>query len=544
MKRLCGAGMGLMFLLSLSIAAYADYKDDIGYTMLQIELGIDLPDGSGVPVTQTEALSGGSWMPDPTDPQFSGKTMTYHTGETPGIYSQHATSVGKRFFGNTLSIAPGISTIDCYSADYWMRSDFIRTGYPGKPLYSASRVANHSWIGYTDDADEDSEILRRLDWVIETDEFIQSVGLSNGSTNRPLLGSAFNVISAGCTDGEHGTGSAPVDDSMGDDVYLPERTRPDIVVPLGYTSSTAPVTAAASALLVEAGHSDPGLSTDPEVLSTRNRNGDVIYNAERSEVIKAVLMAGADRYIINDSGSAITSYRADPANQTANGLDKRFGAGQLNIYNSYYVLSAGEQNSIEDDPPSQGAIDPDGFDYDPSFGGSGGGNDKASYYFTADSRSLILSVSLVWNLYIDGGPSDDSFNGSATLHDLNLFLNDVTDPGDPLLVARSESIAENTENLRMLLENGHDYEIQVTPANGSSPFEWDYALAWHTFFLESDLDGDGDVGGIDLAAFSDAFGSSVGEPAYNPDADFDGNDAVDVGDLATFASSFGRTDYP
>jgi len=539
MKRLCGAGMGLMFLLSLSIAAYADYKDDIGYTMLQAELGISLPDGSGVTVTQVEAISGDSWMPDYTDLQFSGKTMNYHTGETPGIYSAHATSVGKRFFGNTLSIAPGISTIDCYSADYWLESDFIRTGYPGKPLYSASRVANHSWIGHADDADEDSDILRRLDWVIETDEFIQTVGIRNGSVNRPLLCSAFNTIAVGCSDGDHATGSAPVNDSM-DDVYLPERTRPDIVIPLNSTSAATPVVASASAMLVGAGHNNTDLSTDPEVLSTTNRNGDTIYNAERSEVIRAVLMAGADRYIINDSGSVITSYRVDPANQTANGLDKRFGAGQLNIYNSYYALFAGEQNSFEDDPSSQGGIGPYGFDYDPSFGGSSGSNDEASYYFTADSRSLILSVSLVWNLYINGGTF--SFNGSATLHDLDLFLRDVTDPGNPLLIASSGSSLENTENLRILLENGHDYEIQVTPADGS--FEWDYALAWHTFFLESDLDGDGDVGGVDLAAFSDAFGSSVGEPNYNPDADFDGNDAVDEDDLATFAPSFGRTDYP
>ena len=52
----------------------------------------------------------------------------------------------------------------------------------------------------------------------------------------------------------------------------------------------------AAALLVQVGHQGGNtLSTDPSVKFTTNRNGDTIYNAERSEVVKAALMAGADR---------------------------------------------------------------------------------------------------------------------------------------------------------------------------------------------------------------------------------------------------------
>ena len=50
---------------------------------------------------------------------------------------------------------------------------------------------------------------------------------------------------------------------------------------------------------------------------------------------------------------------------------------------------------------------------------------------------------------------------------------------------------------------------------------------------EGDFDSDGDVDGLDLAAFADAFGSFLGDTNYNADADFDGNDAVDEGDLAS-----------
>ena len=54
--------------------------------------------------------------------------------------------------------------------------------------------------------------------------------------------------------------------------------------------------ASAAALLVEVGHNGGNtLSTDPAVTFTTNRNGDTIYNAERSEVVKAALMAGASR---------------------------------------------------------------------------------------------------------------------------------------------------------------------------------------------------------------------------------------------------------
>ena len=70
---------------------------------------------------------------------------------------------------------------------------------------------------------------------------------------------------------------------------------------------------------------------DPTETSTINRNGDTIYNTERTEVIKAALMAGAVRITNNTTGNDITDYRIDAANQTLNGLDIRYGAGQLNI---------------------------------------------------------------------------------------------------------------------------------------------------------------------------------------------------------------------
>jgi len=49
-------------------------------------------------------------------------------------------------------------------------------------------------------------VLRRLDWVVETDEFIHVFGMNNGKSNSPLLGSSYNAIAVGRTDGSHAQG--------------------------------------------------------------------------------------------------------------------------------------------------------------------------------------------------------------------------------------------------------------------------------------------------------------------------------------------------
>jgi len=81
-----------------------------------------------------------------------------------------------------------------------------------------------------------------------------------------------------------------------------------------------------------------------------------IYNAERAATIKATLMAGADRVTVNSLATAnITDYRS-AGHQTSNGLDDRFGAGQLNILHSYQILAAGEQNSLEEGAVTQAEL--------------------------------------------------------------------------------------------------------------------------------------------------------------------------------------------
>ncbi len=477
-RQRCGAIWLLVASCSLGApAAQAAYEDDIGYTALASELGANTPDGDGVPVSLIEAAvqSGEdlAWMPNTTDGEFVGKTITDITGAVPGVYSGHATSVGKRFFGNATSTSPGIADIDAWLADHWIGGGFLRINTGGWPVYqplaSPSRISNHSWIGSAGSYDADA--LARLDWAIETDEMLQVVGFT-GSSTKPLLASAFNVIAVNRTDSPTNTGSA---DAGG--VYTAGRTRPDIVAPEASTSTATPRVASAAALLVDVGHGNPTLSTDPAGLSTTNRSGDTIYNAERIEVIKAALMAGADRQTANSTSGDITDYRNAVINQTANGLDRRYGAGQLNIQNSYHIIAAGEQNSLEDDGGSSGLIGPAGFDFDPKFGGSNGSNVTATYFFAQPSGAARLTAALVWNIDIDGGTSNN-FDGTATLHDLDLQLFDVTDPANWITIASSNSATDNSEHLWQLLAAGKDYALRVERGATQGTFKWDFGLAW------------------------------------------------------------------
>lgn len=437
----------------------ADYKTDIGYTALETLPGIsNMPSGSAVNVIQVEAPAGVNELnkpiaaPDTKAPQFNGKTFDASAlsvlSATP---LSHATGVASLFYGNS-SIAYDIYNITNYDVIGWL-------GTLGAVPVNSSRIANHSWTGIGKTPDDTGNILRLVDRQVARNEYIQVVGMNNGISNRPLLGSAYNVIAVGRTDGGQDRGSDAVDS-----VYIAGRTRPDIVAPQTTTSSATPIVSAAAALLIETGHSG--------ALNLSNGKTDIsgvgtIYNAERSETIKAALMAGADRATDNTSTTAnITDYR-DGAHATNNGLDDRFGAGQLNILHSYQIIAAGEQDSLQDG--GSGLIGEFGFDYDANFGGSAGSNAIASYQFEADT-DLNLTASLVWNL----GVSSNS-GLRTTLHNLDLELFDVT---TQTTTAFSSSAIDNTENLWLSLAMGHSYQLLVKSGEADN-FSWDYSLAWH-----------------------------------------------------------------
>ncbi|MEM8845173.1 MAG: hypothetical protein AAGB35_09040 [Pseudomonadota bacterium] len=466
-----------IFFNALSSIALADYKKDIGYKLLIQELGSKTPTGKGVVVAQAEPSGKNSaYMPNIENPAFKNKIIIDQSSPLAlGPYSGHATGSGKLFFGNN-ALAKGIKEANCYSTNDWLTTGYLNADRRTlEPKAVNDRIANHSWIGGVENESTVLNILKRIDWVINRDEFIQAVGIkNNATTNSPMLSAAFNVIAAGKTDGKNGRSTKLLDTT-----YVAGRTRPHLVVPVGTSSAATPIVASAIALLIETGHNNPELSTDPEEKYTKNRKGDMIFNAERSEVIKAALMAGADKKTNNstklkdDTLNNITDYRGEQKYHSTNGLDIRYGAGQLNIHNSYKIISGGEQNNKQDHPENKGAISKYGFDYDPSFGDE---SKTSSYFFSTDSSPSSLSVSLVWNVDINKGKTI-YFPGKSKFYNLNLSLYSLN--GDSkTLVAESASEVNNSENISIMLEPNSNYLIQVNADSKQAPFEWDFAIAW------------------------------------------------------------------
>lgn len=462
---------------SVADSARADaYRDDIGLTALAEKLDGTLPDAAGLRVLHVEApvsVEGGStWMPDRSNPAFAGKSLLNRSLAPPGLHSGHAQSTARLFYGSPGSIAPGIAVIDVYSSQGFLAA-VLRTTPEGpgpQPRALSARIGSHSWVAEAPPLD--SQILRRNDWLIDRDELVQVVGLTNGGRNRQLLANGWNVIAVGRSDGQHGVGTVALDDT-----YTAGRVRPQIVVPARTTSEATPKVAALLALLLGEALARPELSTDPVAPWTETRLGQRLPNGARSEVLRAVLMAGAMKETTNASAPDLDGWRARETDRAPNGMDRRYGAGQANVFRSHAILTAGEQNSREDEPERR-AAGPAGFDYDPSFGGAGNSNARATYVLPEPGGPARLHVSLTWNLAIDGG-TPSRFDGSATLHELDLALLELRPGRTDRVLARSAGRGDNSQHLYERLEPGRRYAIRVGRADGAPAFDWDYAVAWY-----------------------------------------------------------------
>lgn len=601
----------------------ASYVDLMGYPALQayvLNAGVELPTGLGVPVIQVEAeLNPGSgrYRPRETNSTYAGKTFRFLSGDAGSMVSSHADRIGFNLYSNGLTFAPGVGVpvagmdhvdIEVMRSNQWVNGHFLKPAGSMKPLVSDNRIANHSWVDNGGSMTSTVvSTLERVDWLVEHDEFIQVVGTNNSNPARDMLAGSYNSIAVGMSTGWHASGTNALDS-----YYVEGRTKPD-VVSIGlrhdddnYRTSwaTAQVSSAVALLISSSQNSGLGVSHGfhyPERVLDYNPDIAPVYHADTPEVIKATLMAGADRRTHNKrdrpdgnpggvSMVEIYNYREDPLNQTENGLDNRFGAGQVDVYQSYLIQQAGEQDSLEDGGEELTA--PYGWDYDASFGGGFDfetlrfANYTATYRFTASPGRNQLSATLAWHFDISDGVGD-FFGTPVALRDLDLYLIDVTN-GDEVVVGASESSIDNTETLWMKLENNHEYEIRVKPKAGQFGFVFDYGLAWRMTpdigdfnhdgligpedvdllargimdgDIHFDVNGDGDVddddyaymidevvrtvhGDINLDGVADLLDLALMATYFSDtggwaDGDLNGDEMIDLEDLAIFADSFG-----
>jgi len=485
------AAMALLVVAGAGPAA-AEYRDDIGYSALVADLGATLPDGAAIPVDQVEASVSGDpelriYLPDPGNAGFAGVTFVDRTQAGDPGYSTHATGVALRFAGND-AITPGVAQVDNYETLDWLARVLFGDFFGDmRPQPGTGVLANHAWVGQAEPAAA-AAMATRLDWLIANDGYVQVVA-ARGSDDT-LLAQAFNVIAVAATAlPANGTSQAL------DAFYTAGRVLPHMVAPLGSSSAATAVVSAAAALLLDAA---PGDTLAPETL-------------------KAVLMASAQRLTRNSQGADVADYAAN----SANGLDSRYGAGQLDVAAAYALLAAGERPSLADGGAAHPAW---GYDHDAAFGGIGVANATAHYVLAPPDRGGRLAVTLAWPAAIvdDSGP----FEPQRTLYDLNLVLYD-TGGEEPVAIAGSASARDNTETLLAEVTAGHGYVIEVVNAHGS-PIDWRYALAW---YLDSDGDADGlpdrfEIGACPHADDADSDDDGLGDGVE----DADGDGVLDAGE--------------
>jgi len=512
-------GIGPLVALLLAASTFGQTFAAIGYNDLVARLGAgNVPTGAGVGVGQVEAPSGGSYGPNQGNAQFTGKTFTAMSGP-PGS-SSHATTVGQSFYGNTISIAPGVTSIWLYEAGNWIQNGYLRANFAATspPLVPPAglRVFNNSWVGNTGDANFDITILRRLDFAIRRDGTLVVSGMNNGTAaNQPLVAYAHNGISVGRSDGNHAFGGPP---PGGEGVGL---TKPDLVAPGTLTSWTTPVVAAAGALLIETAAVDPALIGNA--------------SADKPPVLKAVLMAG-------------TTHRATWSNEPATSgpdrgvtttpLDPRYGTDLLNIDRSHMILTGGQHVGS----PSASAVQSvpyAGWDF-PAVGAS------ASRFWRLDlpNGADELSVVAAWDRVVA------SNFASFTVANLDLRLWRLENGGalaslvgdgglayfDSGNVVSAAPMGSNVEHLHVRGLAPGSYVLEADRIDAGQ-LAVPVAVAWFVTAapatIPGDLNGDGVVDGADLGALLTLWGTA------DPSADLNGDGIVDGADLGILLSNWG-----
>ncbi len=431
--------------------AQADYFDDTGYRKLVAALGNAMPDGAGISVSQIEFGSPHYLPQDGSGTfagggNFAGKTFTAKGGTS--ATSGHALEVAAHLYGlnrnpaaGRAGFSPGVTIIDAWlvdaagSVNSWVEEPWLTPASNMAPLLEPNAVQNHSWIseGGSGSAFGDNDVLRRFDFAIVRDGFLAVTGVNNGASTVPsLMASAYNNLAVGLSSGSHSTGGVPS--------FLngPGRQKPEITAPLDFTSFSTALVSSAAVLLRQAANLQGGAAVHPETL-------------------KAILLAGATKEEF-PSWSHTSSAPLDPV----------FGAGELDIYNSWFILAGLAQTANLTTPR-------------PDFAWA---STTLTTSTTADYLVKIppgftgsaLSATAVWNRIVrDSNPGPTFTMTVDTLANYNLSLARVPAAGSPVVLEQSLSTIENVEHLyRRQLPSG-TYRIRLSLASGSNVRA---ALAW------------------------------------------------------------------
>jgi hypothetical protein len=427
--------------------------DTIGVTLLrQFDPALQ---GAGVKVAQVEAPADQSSppifevVPDSVGQPVGlftflsglGSASTYTN--TVGIGSGHAINVGNNFYGLTNGAAPQVSHVDNYEVEFFF-TNIIGAASP--PTIQA-RVINQSFL-FDQSAETNGIDQAYDDYAFNKNKiFVNGVG-NSGQVGPP--GTCYNDIGVGIYTSPSAVGPST------DGRCKPDITAPDLAnAPSGANSFSTPYVAGSAAILVQAaGRGDGGANT--------NAAADLT-------TIKALLLNGAIKL-------------PDWTNSLTSPLDLRYGAGVVNVFNSWKQLRGGKQPFIESTIVSTGNPHPPGASSanEPVLVGwdfnaitNTASQDKISHYYfnLPGTNSYTLTATLVWNRKA----------GNSTINDLNLFLYDLSNTN---LTSSSVSTVDNVEHLFLPQLAPGRYDLQVLKkGSGQVSMNQSYALAFEFFNL-------------------------------------------------------------
>jgi hypothetical protein len=444
----------LLFLLLLAaLDLRAGELDTIGDTLLKQVAPTLL--GTGVPVAQPEGYDNGVAGAFEVDPFTIAQPTNLFTwissngtaGTFPnsvGSISSHADSVAGNFYGINIGVAPQVSHVDNYDADYFF-NQYITNALP-----IAARVVNQSFNFPTNVEDQVDSIYD--DYAVQYGVLFVT-GAGNGPPGSPRVNppsTAYNGIGVGVYPG--GSSPGPTPDG---------RSKPDIVAPGSEaTSFSTPYVSGSAAVLIQAGlRGDGGADTN---------------SANDNRTIKALLLNGAVK-------------PAGWTNTVTTPLDRNFGAGVLNVFNSWNQLRGGKHPFIEATtvanpgahPPGANASNEPvltGWDLN-SLANPDPLHDRINHYYfnLTGSNSFTLTTTLTWLR-----PHSTLLVASG-INDLNLFLYN-TATGQ--LMLSSTSAVDNVEHIYIPALPPGRYDLQVLKnAQSQVSLAETYALAFEFFTL-------------------------------------------------------------
>lgn len=363
----------MRFLLACAIGAYASRAfadaDVIGITAVR-QFDPTLT-GTGVPLAQVEASDPG-WQANPNVVNPLACQMSWVCGSgcstnfpnALGTESGHADEVSRLCFG----VAPGITQLDNYEAAYFT------SGVIPNELPITARIVNQSFAYFARNTRVDQQYDN---YAAKYNVLFVSGAGNSGWVRSP--GTAYNGISVAAYGGSSSVG--PSTDG---------RCKPDITAPGTMTSFSTPLVSGAAALLMQAGATDIRL-------------------------IKALLLNGAQKPV-------------DWTNCPASPLDARYGAGILNVFNSWSQFRKGTRR---------------GWDLTTI-----ASNEVRRYALNV--RPSAFTATLVWMRHY----------GCTNISNLDMRFRNV----DNELIARSESTLDNVEHIYLPNLASGSYTLEVSSA--------------------------------------------------------------------------------